>query len=137
MEDISRMEEDEVVKVIMTTLKEYVDEFYEKVTLNCSIPSKGISPRYITSTIGDQGDFIMDYFVLRPTYSKQNAKDALQIFNKYCDTLTLYLDVLKFEYKNIEYYVDKTGVSSSRIGKSLYVYNFPFKLPDEHYCKPD
>lgn len=133
-DDILNLEEDEIVKLFITTMKQYVDEFYNKVTSKCKIPGRGISARFSTSSYGD---FYMDYSCIYSSYSKEDAKLALEIFKHYLNIMTMYLDVLKFKYNEIEYEISKTIVSSSKIGKGLYVYNFPLKLPEEYYDKTE
>ena len=133
-DDIRNLEEDEVVKCFITTMKQYVDEFHDKVTTRCKIPGRGITARFSTSKYGD---FEMDYYCLYASYSKEDAKLALEIFKRYANIITMYLDVLKFKYNEIEYEISKTVVSSSKIGKGLYVYKFPFNLPDEYYDKTE
>ena len=129
-DNILDMTEDKVVNLFLDSMKDYVDEFYSKVTTRCKIPGRGIIARFDTDKYGD---FYMDYSCLYNTYSKEDAKLALEIFKKYANIVSMYLDVLKFKYTDIEYEVTKTIVSSARIGKGLYVYNFPFSLPDKYY----
>lgn len=129
-DNILDMAEDKVTSLFIDTMKDYVDEFYSKVTTRCKIPGRGIIARFDTDKYGD---FYMDYSCLYNTYSKEDAKLALEIFKKYANIVSMYLDTLKFKYTDIEYEVTKTIVSSARIGKGLYVYNFPFSLPDKYY----
>lgn len=129
-DNILDMAEDKVINLFLDTMKDYVDEFYSKVTTRCKIPGRGIIARFDTDKYGD---FYMDYSCLYNTYSKEDAKLALEIFKKYANIVSMYLDVLKFKHTDIEYEVTKTIVSSARIGKGLYVYNFPFSLPDKYY----
>lgn len=123
MKDISKESEEEIVKIFLSVMKEYVKEFSDNL-------DNKIQCRYSCSNIGK--DLYIDYYSLRPTYSKDDANRALDIFKKYANALSLYLDTLKFKYTDIEYSIRKTIVSSARIGKGLYVYNFPFKLPEEY-----
>lgn len=115
--DLLNMDEQKVVDIFIQTMKDYVDEFRRNV--------RGIDVSY--DLFPDY--FYIRYYALRPTYTRQDTKKAAAIFDKYATILTMYLDILKFQYKDIEYYEDKTEVSSARIGKDLLVYNFPFTLP--------
>ena len=128
--DVSKLSDREIVENIINTMRDYVDEVYDKVTSKCKIPGKGIISRFSTNPYGD---FYMDYYCLYPTYSKEDAKQVLNIFKKYVDIISTQLDILKSMYSELEYEISKTEMSSSRIGRCLYVYNFPYKLPSEYY----
>ena len=119
-EDISSMTDEEVVDTYMKTIHQFMEEFSDKL-------QNKIRCRYIV----DRDTIELDYYALRQTYSKNDTKLALSIFKKYVDILTMYTDILKFKYKDIEYYTGKTMTSSAVIGKNLYISNFPYKLPDE------
>lgn len=134
MHDIDNMTDEELAKCFVNILKEYVDTFYDQVTSTCKIKGKGIMARFSTEAYG-QNDFYMDYSCIYPSYSKDDAKKALNIFKKYSDLITMYLDILRMKYPDIDYMIDKTQVSSSRIGKELYVSNLPFSLPKYYYEK--
>ena len=123
MEDIQRMTDDEIKDVFTKTIREYLAEFKESI--------RNIDARYNMEPF----EFYIDYFALKPTYSKDDAAKALAVFKKYENVLTTYLDILKMKYKDIEYQTQKTIVSSARIGKGLYVYNFPYGLPNEYVEK--
>lgn len=128
--DLSKLTTEEIVENIITIMADYVDEMYNSVTSKCKMPGKGISARFSTSSYGD---FYMDYSCLYPTYSKEDAKQALNIFKKYANIISEQLDTIKSMYPELEYEITKTIMSSAKIGRGLYVYNFPYKLPDEHY----
>lgn len=127
--------EQEIVDMFVSIMKDYVDEFYSKVTTRCKIPGKGISARFSTERRPAHrgSSFYMDYSCVYPSYSKETAKLALDIFNNYASIIISYLEILKSRYENLQYEVGKTIVSSSRVGKGVYVYDFPFDLPDMYY----
>ncbi len=120
-------EEDKTVKSILDAVDDFVEEFSKSV--------KGIGCRYSVEPGVTTNHFYMDYSALRPTYTKEDAKKALSIFNKYANIITLYLDILKMKYSDLEYFVDKTPVSSAKIGRCLSVYDFPWELPEKYVEK--
>lgn len=136
MVDIEKMSNEEITKLFLDLLNEYVKEFKEKITSKCKIKGKGISGRYSIQKYKTTS-FYIDYSCIYPTYTKETAKEALELFKKYANIITLYLDVLKFKYKDITYDIDKTIVSSARIGKCLNVENFPFDLPEIYVDSDD
>ena len=123
--NIMAITEQKVVELLQNTMKEFVDTFTDKVTRYC-LP---LDARYSCSG----NDFYMDYSSIFRCYTKEQAKKALNIFNTYANTMTLYLDMLKLKYPDICYEVDKTVVSSAKIGKGLYVYNFPLDMGWDYY----
>ena len=64
---------------------------------------------------------------------RKTMKEYVDTFNEYCSILVLYLETLQLKYPDIRYEIGKTELSSAKIGKSLTVYEFPFKLPNEYY----
>lgn len=127
--DISKMDEYEIVELFRKTMKEYVDTFNER------LPRK-VNNEYVIGarfSCGSYIDFYIDYGTIKRLYTKEEAKIALNTFNEYCNILVLYLETLKFKYPDIRYEIGKTELSSAKIGKSLNVYEFPFKLPNEYY----
>lgn len=124
--NIMAMTEQRVIDVLHTTMKEFVDTFTEKVTKHC-LP---LDARYSCS----KDHFYMDYSSIFRCYTKEQAKQALKIFNSYAETMALYIDILKLKYPNIEYSIERTCVSSAKIGKGLYVYNFPLDMGWDYYA---
>lgn len=123
--NIMAMTEQRVVELLRDTMKEFVDTFTDKVTTKC-LP---LDARYSCS----KDSFYMDYSSIFRCYTKEQAKLALKIFNDYANTASLYIDILKLKYPDIEYTIEKTVVSSAKIGKGLYVYNFPFDMGWDYY----
>lgn len=123
--NITAMTEQRVVKLLRNTMKEFVDTFTSQVTSEC-LP---LDARYHCS--GDT--FYMDYSSIFRCYTKGQARLALKIFNDYANIVSLYLDMLKLKYPSIEYQIEKTVVSSAKIGKGLYVYNFPLDMGWGYY----
>lgn len=136
--DVSTMTEQEVANLFITTLNEFVDKFNKEVTQKCPIQCRGIDARWVANDPTEPTSFYMDYScIYKYGYTKENAKRALDLFKEYASILTLYCDVLKFQYPAIRYVIDKTPVSSARIGKELIVENLPFELPYTYYTTED
>ena len=127
--NIMAITERKVVELLQNTMKEFVDTFTEKVTKYCY----PLDARYSCSG----SDFYMDYSSTIRWYTKEQARTALKIFNTYANTMTMYLDMLKLKYPDIQYEIEKTVVSSAKIGKGLYVYNLPseFDMGWDYYNK--
>lgn len=131
-QEILKKSEKELAELFINTLNEFVDRFNTEVTQKCPIPARGIDARWSSDI--PKTSFYMDYScIYKYGYSKENAKKALDLFTTYARLITLYCDVLMFKYEGIGYAIEKTPVSSARIGKCLYVDGLPFEIAETYY----
>lgn len=122
----------EAVTFLVNTATEYIQRFSKEI--------RGLEG-YCDSGYGGTS-LTLGYCALQPTYTKEQAKKALALFKDYSNLVTLLVDSLKAVDPSIkiEYHLDKSRVSSSRIGREVFVElgealgeGAPFILPQFNY----
>lgn len=121
MEDIRNKPKEEALEILCNSIKSDLIKYAEKSEAfkNTSIMFRIISDSLSVLTI--------DYSSYKKIYTKDQAKEALNLFNIFANNISMMLDVwnMCFPDDKFEYEISKTIVSSAKIGKQLYVYEVP------------
>ena len=121
MENIRNKPKEEALEILCDSIKSDLRKYAEKSEAfkNTSIMFRVMANSLIPLAI--------DYSSRKKLYTKDQAKDALNLFNIFSNNISMMLDIwnMCFPDDRFEYEIGKTMVSSAKIGKELYVYEVP------------